>query len=476
MLAAYRSVFDYFLDLKMSWEELENFTGYKSGIAAWTVRSLTQMSAMGFDIRMIEPFDYQRFYDEGSSYLDELYTPEQIEWYQTHSNILDMEQYIPKFLEIINYECRQATLEDIDAMLAEARLVFVSVNSQILNGKEGFSSHALLIIRADAENYYAHDPGGKTTKPQSERKISRGLLWQAMGGNGNTAEVTGFKLKKGSSRLDQYVIDQYPQLSRSYAVKLIDNGSVLVNGKQSKPGFKLREKDTVTIDYDPSEIDAIPEIDLPVIYEDDDCIVINKPAGVLTHNKSNFDLEATVASFIRRRIGNLDGQRAGIVHRLDRVTSGVIICAKNSAALTSLQQQFHDRHAKKTYTAIISGHMKPEAAVIDMAIERNPKAPATFRVGVNGKSAVTTYETTRTSKKHSQLELRPKTGRTHQLRVHLAEQKHPIVGDVLYRGETAERLFLHAHKLAIQLPNGETKTFEAPIPQIFNDFMDADNG
>ena len=310
-----------------------------------------------------------------------------------------------------------------------------------------------------------------------------------MGGENNTAEVTGFKLKERRNlRLDQYVIEQYPLLSRAYAVKLINDGKVLVNGKTTKAGYKLSEQDDITIDYDQTATPDIPDIDLPVIYEDDDCIVINKPAGVLTHSVGKLHGEATVATFLRSRLHgqlpadpavvgirnskvNQDNQRAGIVHRLDRVTSGVIICAKTPEALSWLQKQFHDRMAKKTYAAVISGQLDPEEAIIDMPIERNPKAPATFRVGPNGKSAITRYKTVQVGKKYSLLELQPQTGRTHQLRVHLAARSHPIVGDFMYDGEKADRLYLHAHHLEITLPNGQRQTFTAELPPEFEQLV-----
>ena len=161
------------------------------------------------------------------------------------------------------------------------------------------------------------------------------------------------------------------------------------------------------------------------------------------------------------------------MHRLDRATSGVIICAKNQAALSFLQKQFSQRKAKKTYMAIVAGHMNPQAAVIDMPIERNPKAPATFRVGPNGKPSTTLYTVVAETPAYSLVELKPTTGRTHQLRVHLAEQKHPIIGDPLYgTGTFGERLYLHALSLEITLPNRERRTFEAPLPPEFAQLME----
>jgi 23S rRNA pseudouridine1911/1915/1917 synthase len=222
--------------------------------------------------------------------------------------------------------------------------------------------------------------------------------------------------------------------------------------------------------YDLAELDAVPDIDLPVLYEDDDCVVINKPAGVLTHTQSSFNTEATVASFLRNRAEGLEGERAGVVHRLDRATSGVLIGAKQQSALAWLQKQFAQRKVKKTYIAVVEGAPREHTAIIDMPIERNPKAPATFRVGPQGKRAITHYTVVQSGAGKSLVELRPETGRTHQLRVHLAQIGHPIVGDPIYgHGSFGDRLFLHAQSLEITLPNRERKTFTAPLPDTFKE-------
>ncbi len=275
-----------------------------------------------------------------------------------------------------------------------------------------------------------------------------------------------------SMRLDQFVVRERPRLSRAFAAKLIDQGKVTVNGAPNKAGYKIREGDAIVIDYDEKELDEIPTIDLPILYEDDDCVVINKPVGVLSHAQGNLSGEATVATFLRERLAadlnHADNARAGVVHRLDRATSGVMIGAKNQHALSWLQKQFAQRRVKKTYVAIVRGHLEPEEAIIDMPIERNPKAPATFRVGINGKSATTHYKVLETSEKYSLVELKPTTGRTHQLRVHLAQAGHAIVGDPLYGdGKFGDRLFLHALSLEITLPNRERKVFLAPLPKEF---------
>ncbi|HSX37088.1 MAG TPA: RluA family pseudouridine synthase [Patescibacteria group bacterium] len=278
-----------------------------------------------------------------------------------------------------------------------------------------------------------------------------------------------------AKRLDHAVVDQLPQLSRSFASQLVEEGKVLVNGQPIlKAGYKLHGGDMVTILYDPAKEPPVPAIKLRVLYEDADCLVIDKPVGVLTHSKGEFNPEATVATFLRSHIQGMDGSRAGIVHRLDRATSGVMIAAKTPEALAWLQKQFSQRKAKKTYIAIVQGHLKQDEAVIDMPIERNPKAPSTFRVGPNGKKALTHYKVLKASKQYSLLELKPTTGRTHQLRVHLAQLGHPIIGDSMYGGKKSERLFLHARELEITLPDKQRVTFESPLPAVFARTMKAD--
>lgn len=271
-------------------------------------------------------------------------------------------------------------------------------------------------------------------------------------------------------RLDQYVVRSIPSLSRSDASKLVEEGSVSVNGRsQTKAGYKIKPEDKIRITYDEAARTAVPDIELPVIYEDDDCVVINKPAGVLTHSKGAFNPEATVATWLSGRTDGMDGDRAGIVHRLDRATSGVMICAKTPEALSWLQKQFAQRRAQKVYVAVVAGDMSRPEAVIDMPIERNPKRPQTFRAGSNGKPAITAYKVSKTGSGLSLLELKPETGRTHQLRVHLAHIGHPIVGDTLYGGRPAGRLFLHARSLGLSLPDRKQRSFEAPVPPEFKE-------
>ncbi len=268
-------------------------------------------------------------------------------------------------------------------------------------------------------------------------------------------------------RVDVAASNRLRMLSRAYVRKLIDDGRITVNGEISKAGYRLRAQDSLEINFDPDEIEQIASIDLPVLYEDNDVIVVNKPAGVISHARGRFWNEPSVASFVRERSGQ-GGEREGIVHRLDRATSGVMICAKNPTTLAYLQKQFADRSTAKTYYGVVAGTPETAKALIDMPIIRNPKAPQTFRVGQNGKPSTTNYEVVKSAREHTLLKLTPLTGRTHQLRVHLAHIGHPIVGDTLYEGEAADRLFLHAFSLTINIPGDKKMTFEAPLPAEFD--------
>lgn len=267
-------------------------------------------------------------------------------------------------------------------------------------------------------------------------------------------------------RTDKLLAEQLPQFPRAALAKLFDKELVWLNDKLTKPGIKVRKGDRLKADLSPLDI-KIEDIDLPIIYEDNNVLVVDKPSGVISHARGRYFDEPSVASFIRQKTGQ-KGERSGIVHRLDRATSGVMITAKNQETLSLLQKQFSERKAKKTYMAVVRGDMPTQEGVIDMPIGRNPKLPATFHVTESGKSAVSRYKTVRQHGGYTLLELSPETGRTHQLRVHLAELKHPIVGDALYGGEEADRLLLHAASLEITLPGGNRAVFTAPLPSEFD--------
>ncbi len=461
-------LFDYFLRRKIGWGDMEKMAGFDDR-PAWTVTIWERMANQGFDIRMIEAFDYKRYAKEGQAYLQEYFSSEEYEYQVNHTNILEISERIDDFLAKVAVETRCPTLEDIDDMLADDRLVFLTLNSRVLNDKQGFVSHAVLVIGKEGEDYVVHDPG---LPPKPNRRIAPQKLWQAMGEGESTSEATGIKFRPKPTRADVLLARQYPQYSRAALAKLFAKGLVTFEGKTLKAGAKVVSDNTLEANID-SLVPDNSDIDLPVLYEDDDTIVINKPAGVLTHAQGKFGSEASVATFLRHKVIGLEGDRAGVVHRLDRPTSGVIIGAKNAEALAYLQKQFADRKTKKTYIAIVAGQLKQKEAIIDMPIERNPKAPATYRVGVNGKTAKTQYKVLQESKTASLIELRPETGRTHQLRVHLAHLGHPIIGDPLYgTGHYSDRLYLHAQSLEINLPEThEPKTFIAPLPPEFEEYM-----
>lgn len=276
-------------------------------------------------------------------------------------------------------------------------------------------------------------------------------------------------------RADIFVASKYPEFTRSSLSALFDRQLVTINGKIASAASKVHHTDKVMVND--SLLKLQPEqIDLPVIYEDNDLIVINKPAGLLTHSKGALNLEPTIASFIQPKITDklLTGNRAGIVHRLDRGTSGVIIAARNTEALRWLQKQFSTRKVIKKYLSVVEGAIEPKEAIIDAPIGRNPKNPKTFIVVATGKSAQTKYkvikEFTKNHKPYSLVELSPKTGRTHQIRVHLKYIKRPIVGDNVYSHGDGN-LMLHALSLEIALPDSQIKIFSVDPPDKFTRFI-----
>ena len=268
-------------------------------------------------------------------------------------------------------------------------------------------------------------------------------------------------------RADILLASFYPQYSRAALAKLFDMNLIQKNSKAIKPGEKIQPNISISADISPIEQIA-DVIDIPIIYQDDNIIVVNKPAGIISHARGKHWDEASVASFIRDKVSNLSGERAGIVHRLDRATSGVMVCAKNSATLSFLQKQFSNRLVKKTYIAIVNGDIEPKKGIIDIPLARNPSKPQTFAVNANGKSAQTEYHVICQEGNFSALQLHPLTGRTHQLRIHLQYLNKPIIGDSLYGGQEYKRLMLHAHSITINIPDKGVKTFIAPLPKDFN--------
>jgi 23S rRNA pseudouridine1911/1915/1917 synthase len=275
-----------------------------------------------------------------------------------------------------------------------------------------------------------------------------------------------------SGRLDAVLARQLPERSRAFWQKAIDSSYIYLNGQVcSEKKQKVVLDDVIKINI-PDQ--ATAPVSLDILYEDNDVIVVDKPSGMLAHNKSHWLPEQSVVESIFEKLDHeklKDSFRPGIVHRLDRATSGVMIVAKNTAALGFLQKQFADRKVTKQYIAITTGIPTLKQAEIDIAIGRDLKRPTAFKPDKDGKVSKTMYRILNSDDKHALLELLPLTGRTHQLRVHLQSIGTPIVGDDLYGIESASRLLLHAKSLKLKLPNGETMTFNSQIPSEISDFF-----
>ncbi|MDO4780875.1 MAG: RluA family pseudouridine synthase [Candidatus Saccharibacteria bacterium] len=306
-----------------------------------------------------------------------------------------------------------------------------------------------------------------------ERPVAAALLANPLDPEHNITPFQGkfvalFHLKSATQRIDIFLATQFdPSISRSRWQKYIAAGAVTVNGEPARSSKQeVSDTDDIAVSFpEPPTASHTAE----TLYEDADVIVINKPAGMLTHAKGGIVSEVTAADAYRERTTfATDSDRPGIVHRLDRDTSGVLIIARTPEAAAHLQQQFARRSAKKTYLAVTDGTPKHPKARIDLPIGRVPSKPSTFRVDPSGKPAQTDYEVIATHGDHSLVVLRPHTGRTHQLRVHLQHLGTPIVGDRVY-GRPGTRLFLHAYQLTLTLPSGSEMTFTAPIPGEFTE-------
>jgi len=289
-------------------------------------------------------------------------------------------------------------------------------------------------------------------------------------------------LPGGAMRLDRYIAEKLGLLSRSQ-IKARELKAV-VNGKETKIARMIKNGDALNLSWKEAEpVNIIPEnIPLDILYEDERVAVVNKPQGMVVHPGAG-NRRGTLANALyyrkleRNKIvdkeeGQCPGLRPGIVHRLDKDTSGVMIAAYDDEALAFLAGQFKSRTAKKTYIAIAHGIPQEKKGRIETYIARDPRDRKRFAVTPHGKIAVTRYSVVKTWPAHSLILLRPKTGRTHQLRVHLRYLGHPIVGDPLYG--SADPLFpqaslmLHARSLAIILPGEDTeRLFKAPLPERF---------
>lgn len=284
-------------------------------------------------------------------------------------------------------------------------------------------------------------------------------------------------------RLDRYVARSLPDLSRSFAQQLIAAGQIVVNGTAARASAELHSGDQVAVTIPPPQpIELQPEdIPLQVVYEDDDVVVIDKPAGMVVHpapgHWGGTLVNALLARYPTMQVGN--DLRPGIVHRLDAGTSGLLVVARNDRAMHYLSDQQRARQMRKIYLAVVEGHFKESSGTIDAPIGRHPTDRLRMAVVASGRAARTHYRVIEELGSYSLLELQLETGRTHQIRVHMAHRGRPILGDPLYSGRRGrptfglEHQFLHAWRLGFHRPDdGQWVEFEAPLPADLQNVLD----
>ncbi len=276
------------------------------------------------------------------------------------------------------------------------------------------------------------------------------------------------------ARLDKYVTDHCPGLSRTRAQKLIAGGYVTVNDRTARAGLKLSAGDRLDIRVPPTAPSALtPEaIPLDLLYEDADLLVVDKPAGLTVHpapGHPDHTLVNAILSHLPETAETEDGQRPGIVHRLDKDTSGVMVVARNGPAHSNLAGQFKDRSVLKIYLVLVKGHLSPEDGAIEAPVGRDPRHRERMAVTPDsrGREARTEYHVLDYIGDYTLLEVRPLTGRTHQIRVHLKAIGFPVAGDSVYglKSPHLTRQFVHASRLGFKLPSsGEYVEFSADLP------------
>lgn len=296
------------------------------------------------------------------------------------------------------------------------------------------------------------------------------------------SEEKTYKIENDNAgeRLDIFLQGELPLFSRSHIKNLIEKDCVFLNEKSVKSGYKLRENDLVKIFIkEPEKISTLEE-DIPfdIVYEDDDVVVVNKPQGLVVHPCTSTK-SGTLVNGLLHRVKNLSGingvLRPGIVHRLDKDTSGLLVIAKNDKAHISLQEQIKNKTCKRVYLAVLEGHLKDDSGEIVTKIARDKKDRKKMAVADVGREAVTDYRVLERFKSACLVEFSLKTGRTHQIRVHSKFLGHPVVGDKLY-GKEVKGLngqLLHAVRLTFVHPTSKKEmTFEAPLPDYFEKYLE----
>ena len=290
------------------------------------------------------------------------------------------------------------------------------------------------------------------------------------------------KQEEQGKRLDTYVANQNNELTRTAAQRLVEQEKILVNRKKQKVAYKVIEGDIVTVEESeakPIELKA-QEIPLDIIYEDKDIIVVNKPKGMVVH-PANGNPDGTLVNAImaicKDSLSGIGGEiRPGIVHRLDKDTSGLLIVAKNDKAHVNMSEQIKNHEVKKTYIALVRGIVKENEATIDMPIGRSRSDRKKMAVDKNGRNAITHIKVLKRYDKYTLLEINIETGRTHQIRVHLSHIGYPIIGDCTYSNGKNEfgvvGQCLHAKCLEFKHPvTGKEMKLEAPLPDYFENIL-----
>jgi len=285
-----------------------------------------------------------------------------------------------------------------------------------------------------------------------------------------------------NERLDSYISKSNLDLSRSMVQKLIKENRVFVNGKNEKESYKIKVNDNITIQIEEPKSSKLEAQDIPlnIIYEDNDIIVINKPKGMVVHpgngNPDNTLVNAVLAH-CKGSLSGIGGEiRPGIVHRIDKDTSGLIIVAKNDKSHINLSEQIKNHEVTKIYTALVKGNISEDEATIDMPIGRDKKDRKKMSVTRDGKEAVSHIKVVKRYGNYTLIRVKIDTGRTHQIRVHMAKIGHPVVGDEVYSSGKNEfgvkGQMLHSTILKFKHPiSGKGIMLEAPLPQYFEDVL-----
>lgn len=283
-------------------------------------------------------------------------------------------------------------------------------------------------------------------------------------------------------RLDAYISSKIENISRTNIQRLIEDGNILVNGEKKKIAYKVQLGDSIEINIPDAKETCIKAEDIPleIIYEDDDIIVVNKPKGMVVHpanGNPDGTLVNAIMSICKGSLSGIGGEiRPGIVHRLDKDTSGLLIVAKNDLAHMNMSNQIKDRQVKKIYIALVKGNINENEATINMPIGRSTKDRKKMAVRKEGKEAITHFKVVKRYGDYTLLEIKIDTGRTHQIRVHLTEIGHPVVGDMVYsKGKNefgVEGQMLHAKSLEFKHPiTGKEMHLEAELPKYFKEVL-----